>query len=241
NYLRRFLQYAENVSTGNMTAARSILDGLTPERTRQRFRAGETVILKEIRTQLEQQGFEVSEQVGQSGFRCSLAVKADANDHAYALGIQVDDEAWYRHENVLEQYYQRPAVLESFGWQVLTVYAKDWLQQPEKVMEEIFRRLGKPQHAAPLNAVLPQDAVPAGTTRMLYGEGKTEKFWEAAVSGSRLFIRQGKSGTKGQIQVRTCMDAADAEKEKEKLVEEKKNGGWKIAGEETPPAQTELF
>lgn len=241
NYLRRFLQYAENVSTGNMAAARNILDGLATGKSPQRYRTGGTVILKEIREQLEKLGLEVSEQVGQSGFRCSLAVKADAKDKAFSLGIQVDDEDWYRHENVLEQYYQRPAVLESFGWQVLTVYAKDWLQQPQKVMEDILRRLGKPKQAAPLNALIPQDAVPAGTTRLLQGEGKTEKFWEAAVSGSKLFIRQGKTGTKGQIQVKTCIDAADAEKEKEKLVEEKKNGGWRAAGEEASPGQPELF
>ncbi|WP_346320840.1 AAA domain-containing protein [Chitinophaga sp. YIM B06452] len=241
NYLRRFLQYAENVSTGNMAAARNILDSLATGKTPQRYRTGGTVILKEIREQLEKLGLEVTEQVGQSGFRCSLAVKADAKDKSFSLGIQVDDEDWYRHENVLEQYYQRPAVLESFGWQVLTVYAKDWLQQPQKVMEDILRRLGKPQQAAPLNAIIPQDAVPAGTTRLLQGEGKTEKFWEAAVSGSKLFIRQGKTGTKGQIQVKTCIDAADAEKEKEKLVEEKKNSGWKVAGEEASPGQPELF
>ncbi|MBO9154413.1 AAA domain-containing protein [Chitinophaga sp. GCM10012297] len=241
NYLRRFLQYAENVSTGNMSAARGILDALATGKPSQRYRSGDTVILKEIREQLEQQGLEVSEQIGQSGFRCSLAVKADPKDKAYALGIQVDDEAWYQHENVLEQYYQRPAVLESFGWQVLTVYAKDWLQQPQKVIEEILRRLGKPQQAAPLNSLIAQDAVPAGTTRLLQGEGKNEKFWEAAVSGSKLFIRQGKSGTKGQIQVKTCIDAEDAEKEKEKMIEEKKNGGWKLPGEADATGQPELF
>lgn len=241
NYLRRFLQYAENVSTGNMSAARGILDGLASGKPSQRYRTGDTVILKEIREQLEQLGLEVSEQVGQSGFRCSLAVKAGAKDAAYALGIQVDDEAWYQHQNVLEQYYQRPAVLESFGWQVLTVYAKDWLQQPQKVIEEILRRLGKPPQAAPLDSLIPQDAVPAGTTRLLQGEGKNEKFWEAAVSGPKLFIRQGKSGTKGQIQVKTCIDAADAEKEKERMIEEKKNGGWKLSGEAASPGQPELF
>ncbi len=241
NYLRRFLQYAENVSTGNMAAARNILDGLASGKPSQRYRAGDTVILREIKEQLEQHGLEVSEQVGQSGFRCSLAVKADAKDKSYTLGIQVDDEAWYQHKNVLEQYYQRPAVLESFGWQVLTVYAKDWLQQPQKVIEDILRRLGKPQQAAPLDSLIPQDAVPAGTTRLLQGEGKSAKFWEAAVSGSKLFIRQGKTGTKGQIQVKTCIDAEDAEKEKEKMITEKKNSGWKVAGEEASPEQPELF
>ncbi|RPE08202.1 DUF4011 domain-containing protein [Chitinophaga lutea] len=228
NYLRRFLQYAETVSTGNMQMAGNILHGLSSGRHAAHRRAGGTVILGEIREQLEQQGFSVSEQVGQSGFKCSLAVKARPDDKAYTLSIIVDDEQYYQHENVLEQYYQRPAILESFGWKTVTVYAKDWLLQPQRVLEDLLKHLGKTADAAPLNSLLPQDNLPDGTIRLLQGEGKNEKFWEIAVSGARLFIRQGKTGTKGQIQVQTCMDAADAEKQKNTLVDEKKAAGWRV-------------
>lgn len=231
-YLRRFLQYAEMVSTGNMGAASGILEGLSSGRHTTRSRTGGTVILREIREQLEQQGFTVNEQVGQSGFKCSLAVKIRPEDKAYALSIIVDDDQYYQHGNVLEQYYQRPAILENFGWKTVTVYAKDWLLQPQRVMEDLLKHLGKAPGAAPLNSLLPQQNVPEGTTRLLQGEGKSEKFWEAAISGARLFIRQGKTGTKGQIQVQTCIDAADAEKEKNRLVEEKKAAGWREAGGE---------
>jgi predicted DNA-binding WGR domain protein len=185
------------------------------------------VILQEIREQLEQLGFTVSEQVGQSGFKCSLAVKAQESDKAYALSIMVDDDNYYQHSDVLEQYYQRPAILESFGWRTITVYAKDWLLQPQKVMEEILKRLDRLPEARPLSSLIPQEATPAGTTRLISGEGKTAKFWEVAVSGGKLFIRQGRVGTKGQIQVKTCADAADAEKEKDLMVQEKVAAGWK--------------
>lgn len=227
NYLRRFLQYAETVSTGNMTMARSILDGLSTDKQTRRYRSGDTIILQEIREQLEQQGFSVTEQVGQSGFKCSLAVKAQENDNAYALSIIVDDDNYYQHADVLEQYYQRPAILESFGWRTITVYAKDWLLQPLRVMEEILKRLDRLPEATPLSSLIPQEATPAGTTRLTSGEGKTAKFWEIAVSGGKLFIRQGRIGTKGQIQVKTCADAADAEKEKDVMVQEKIAAGWK--------------
>lgn len=232
NYLRRFLQYAEMVSTGNMNQARNILDGLASGRHTAPYRTGDSVILAEIREQLEQQGFSVTEQVGQSGFKCSLAVKAKADDKAYTLSVIVDDDRYYQHNNVLEQYYQRPAILESFGWKTMTVYAKDWLLQPQRVLEELLKHLGKQADAAPLTSLLPQESLPDGTTRLLLGEGKNEQFWEVAVSGARLFIRKGKAGTKGQIQVQTCIDAADAEKEKTKLVDEKKRGGWCEGGAE---------
>lgn len=233
NYLRRFLHYAETVSTGHMEQARNILDGLASDKQSRNYRTGDTVILQEIREQLEQQGFTVSEQVGQSGFRCSLAVKAKPDDKTYALSILVDDDNYYRHENVLEQYYQRPAILESFGWKTMTVYAKDWLHQPQRVMEDILRRLDKAPEAAPLASIV---AAPAGTTRLVSGD----KFWEVAVSGAKLFIRQGKNGTKGAIQVKSCVDEADAEKEKEKLVKEKMDGGWKGLEDGTGTTQAEL-
>lgn len=227
NYLRRFLQYAEAVSTGNMAMTRNILDGLATDRSSAHYRIPDTVVLHDIRQQLEQMGFITATHVGQSGFKCSLAVKAKPEDKAFTLSILVDDESYYQHPDVLEQYYQRPAILESFGWRTITVYAKDWLQQPQKVMEDILRRLDRLPDAAPLSSLIPSAAIPAGTIRLVQGEGKQEKFWEVALSGAKLFIRQGKAGTKGQIQVKTCADAADAEKEQERMVQEKTAGGWK--------------
>lgn len=226
NFLARFLQYAEQVSAGNMKQARGVLDGLTTARPEGRFRSGDTVVLQEIREALEKEGITVAEQVGQSGFRCSLAVKAKPGDAQYALGIQVDDEAWYQHDNVLEQYYQRPAVMETFGWRTMTVYAKDWLSDPEKVIEDILKRLGR-QPAANGSTVLKAEQLPEGTVRLLSGEGKQEKFWEITATGAKLFIRHGKSGTKGQIEVKTCINEPDAEKEKEKAIAEKKAAGWR--------------
>ncbi|WP_333863485.1 AAA domain-containing protein [Chitinophaga sp.] len=226
NFLSKFLQYAEQVSTGNMKQARTVLDGLTSARPQGRFRSGDTVVLQEIREALEKEGLTVTEQVGQSGFRCSLAVKTKPEDAQFALGIQVDDEAWYQHDNVLEQYYQRPAVMETFGWRTMTVYAKDWLSDPEKVLEDILKRLGR-QPAASGIAEVKENTLPEGTTRLLMGEGKQEKFWEIKASGAKLLIRYGKSGTNGQIEVKTCMHEADAAKELEKAVAEKKAAGWR--------------
>ncbi len=226
NFLSRFLQYAEQVSSGNMKQARTVLDGLTTARPEGRFRSGDTVVLQEIREALEKEGLTVSEQVGQSGFRCSLAVKVRPDDVQFALGIQVDDEAWYQHDNVLEQYYQRPAVMETFGWRTMTVYAKDWLSEPEKVTEDILKRLGK-QAAVNGHSAVKEDALPEGTVRLLSGEGKQEKFWEINASGAKIIIRHGKSGTKGQIEVRTCINEPDAEKEKGKAIAEKKSAGWR--------------
>jgi predicted DNA-binding WGR domain protein/DNA polymerase III delta prime subunit len=140
NYLRLWLQYAELISEGRMSAARVILDGLTP-RKQGVAAITPTIMREEIRDQLVARGYVVAEQVGQSGFKCSLAVRRTPEDEQYALAILIDDDQHYRNDNLIEQYYQRPAILKSFGWRVLTVYAKDWLHQPQKVIEQVLKAL----------------------------------------------------------------------------------------------------
>jgi len=95
---------------------------------------------------LRARGHAVDEQVGQSRFRCDLAIRAagtdsDAGDSHYALGILVDTAAHYENRNVLERYVSRPRILDAFGWEVRQVLAKDWLHAPEAVLDEIEHAL----------------------------------------------------------------------------------------------------
>jgi hypothetical protein len=118
-YLRRFLQYAELVSSGKMYMARTILDGLTPHKPAGDNAMTPTVMLTQLKEQLIASGYEVAGPLGQSDFKCSLAVKRKVENETYALAILIDDENHYRNENLVEQYYQRPAILRDFGWKVL--------------------------------------------------------------------------------------------------------------------------
>ena len=53
-----------------------------------------------------------------------------------------------------------------------------------------------------------------------------KKFWEAAIETNKLIVRFGRSGTKGQTQIKTFADETSAEKEKNKLVKEKMLKGY---------------
>jgi len=252
NYFRRFLQYAENVSTGNMQIARTILDGLVVNKTTAETATGSNIVLKEIKQRLQKLGYEATGQVGQSDFKCSLAVKLNPADEEYALSILIDDDKHYSNLNLVEQYYQRPAILQSFGWRTMHVFAKDWLQQPEKIMEQIVRRL-KEEPAVEIFeeeeiisvaeemqiTVEPEPVLPADSPaqvlpgfenvqfdRFVFSEGSSNKFWEAAVQENKLIVRYGRIGTKGQVQLKTFADAEAAIKEKEKMIREKTGKGY---------------
>jgi predicted DNA-binding WGR domain protein len=135
--------------------ARTILDSLVPHLDEKLSASSSSIILTQIREQIRRLGYEVAEQVGQSDFKCSLAVKIKPEDESYALGILVDDEKHYRNKNLIEQYYQRPAILRDFGWKVMPVFARDWLHQPQKVMEQIQKEIR--EAARPLSAPQPAD------------------------------------------------------------------------------------
>jgi predicted DNA-binding WGR domain protein/uncharacterized protein YbcV (DUF1398 family) len=257
NYFKRFLQYSELVSCGDMKSARTILDSLVLHKKERSRSKADSIILQQIREQLEKKGYEVAEQVGQSDFKCSLAVKAKAGDTTYSLSILLDDDRHYKNENLLEQYYQRPAILQTFNWRTINVFAKDWLSQPDKVLELIVKRLHQEpgvveekvtetevlNEAAGANeegetstsipALVPE--APAAATpydhltfhRLINAEGETSRFWEAALDGCKLIVRYGRVGTKGQVHVKTFAKETTAQLEKDKMIKEKANKGYK--------------
>jgi len=256
SYLRRFLRYAELVSLGRMKEARTILDGLVLQKEAAGADPELTVFVRQLKQQIEYLGYEVAEQVGQSDFKCTLAVKLKSGDPEYALGILIDDGWHYQNRNLIEQYYQRPAILQTFGWKVLPVFAKDWLHQPQKVMEQIRKMMEEPKADAPpveagkKNTSVEITAVSAGDDpstggsmnaggkrglydelpfrRLHYREGGIEKFWEAAVDGRRLILRWGRVGTKGQLQLQHFPDVEAADLEMDKLIREKMEKGYQV-------------
>lgn len=247
NYLRRFLQYAEAVSTGNMATARLILDSLVLNKPATAAAASSTIVARELKQKLEELGYEVAERVGQSDFKCSLAIRQKHDDDAYTLSILIDDDKHYSNNNLVEQYYQRPAILQSFGWRYIQVLAKDWLQDPAKVVEHVLRRLKEDPVApvpladipAPVITPIPEPIAPKAQEtpslpgfddvqfeRLVFTDATSNKFWEAGTQNNKLVVRYGRVGTKGQVQVKTFADAEKATKEKEKMVKEKLGKGY---------------
>lgn len=252
SYFKHFLQYAALISEGNTDTARTVLDSLVVNQSNKAATRETDVVLRQIKQAIASEGYAVAEQVGHSNFKCSLAVKAKAEDEMYTLGILIDDDQHYGNTNLLEQYYQRPAVLQGFGWRVLHVFAKDWLTHPQKVLKQILRGLEhEPERLITLNEVQPitptvveqpirreqqlvqaeeQTATPythLTFESFAFTDTKSNKFWEAALEENKLIVRFGRIGTKGQIQVKTFASPDLAQKEKEKLVREKVGKGYK--------------
>lgn len=74
---------------------------------------------------LRERGHAVDLDLGASGFRCDLAVRAP---HAggQPLAIPLDGDDFYASGTSNERFRLRPAMLAAFGWKVELVLEKDW-------------------------------------------------------------------------------------------------------------------
>lgn len=232
SYFKRFLHYAEMVSTGNLSLARTILDGLVLKQGKdQQIASKWTTVSQELKQALENKGYVVEELVGQSIFKCSLAVRKSTTDLHYQLGILLDDEAHYQNGDLVEQYFQRPAILQSFGWEVISVFAKDWCEAPEHVLHQITSKL-EGKGAEPSVSVVPDvKTTPQSTspyTELTTADGS--RFWRVAQVEKQLHITEGKVGSNGLVQVSTYSSEVEALLKFNNLVE-----GQLAAGFIKPP------
>lgn len=239
NYFKRFLHYAEMISTGNTTQARTILDSLMTGEKWQRAKTDTTpsATAMQLKKALEAKGYMVGVEIGQSSFKCSLAVKKQAADSFYSVGILLDDELHYQNSDVIEQYYQRPAILQAFGWKMVHVYAKDWLEDKEGVLQMLVRAIQEDNMAGAASAVtdpqkLPVQEANAETDAALVTvtalvSPERGLFWAIDRSGSQLTQRFGRTGTKGQLQVKTYATEEEAVVAQEALIQEHLGAGFK--------------
>lgn len=141
NSLKHFLQYAESVSKGDDVLARRVLENLNPlARKALAPTARGDAVIEALAAALRARGHEVDLNVGQSKFRCDLAVRGNG-DGFYQLGILVDTDGHYANPNLLDRYLMQPSILRAFGWRVVWVLTKDWYHNAEDVLKRIDRML----------------------------------------------------------------------------------------------------
>ena len=143
--LKSYLRYAEAVSTGDAESAARVLRGMSRwheegGEDEERGAPGVDPVAAQLEEALAARGYAVDHAVGQSHFRCDLAVRRDG-DETYRLGIQLDGPAYYEQDDLLERDMMRPKLLRNFGWKTAFVPAKDWHENSEKVLEEIVHLL----------------------------------------------------------------------------------------------------
>ncbi len=257
NSLKNFLHYAEAVSQGDEATARRVLENLNPLSRKALAPAGENdAVVEKLAAALRERGYAVDLKVGQSKFRCDLAVRRTP-DSLYQLGILVDTEAHYANPNLLDRYLMQPTILRAFGWRFALVLTKDWYHNPEDVLARLEKLLkdekadesaaAEPEPTvdpqpvaivqpaepaspssppAPSPAPPPVTDSPATVRHFEFVSDSSRKFWEIALAGNAFTVRFGRIGTAGQSQSKSFPDADKAKIEAGKLIAEKVKKGY---------------
>ncbi len=171
NSLKNFLHYAEAVSKGDEVTARRVLENLNPlSRKALALLSKGDVVVEQLAVALRQRGYAVDLNVGQSKFRCDLAVRSKA-DSLYQLGILVDTDGHYANPNLLDRYLMQPGILKAFGWRFALVLTKDWYHTPEEVLARLEKLLQgqemeaetEPEEEEPVETIKPPAALETAT------------------------------------------------------------------------------
>ncbi|MFT7640514.1 MAG: hypothetical protein ACI9G1_002257, partial [Pirellulaceae bacterium] len=135
--LKAYLRYAEAASIGDSNSAGVVLQQLAKTRGGGKNLPShiDDEIADQIAAALEEVGIAVDRNVGQSHFRCNLAIRhpREAN---YCLGILLDSEEDYN-SDTLEREVMRPRLLAAFGWKIMRLIAKDWVHDRAGTLQRI--------------------------------------------------------------------------------------------------------
>jgi predicted DNA-binding WGR domain protein len=95
-------------------------------------------------------------------------------------------------------------------------------------LDDGFVERGKaaPRAAAPVPAPAAAAGKPGGVRHFEFVEGKSSKFWEVWVTGSRMTTRYGRIGSEGTMTVKDYPDEAQARRAADKLISEKLGKGY---------------
>ncbi|MGZ0150286.1 AAA domain-containing protein [Kribbella sp. WER1] len=141
NTLRRFLGYAAAVSRGDQQAAKSALVSYNLRTTR--TVQPTTPVVEQLAAALTARGVEVDVAVGESVFRCDLALKLP-DDDGYRLAVLVDTPERVASDTLLERLTTHPSALATTGWRVHHVLTTDWTRSPDAVVSQLLDALRRP-------------------------------------------------------------------------------------------------
>ena len=141
NTLRAFLGYASSMSRGDALGASGQLRSFG-ERGRRSTDGpvADGPVIAQLAAALRERGIEAVERLGQSHFRCDLALRRPG-DGAYRVAVLVDHRERVGAQPVVERLVSHPLVLAGAGWRVAHVLTKDWFERPDEVLVGLEREL----------------------------------------------------------------------------------------------------
>lgn len=142
--LKSYLKYVKavaNVQREQITAVVQEINENVNTQVQQKELHFDSPFEEQVYKQLRSLGYEVTTQVGMSGYRIDLAI-VDPNDPSkYILGIECDGAMYHSSVNAKERDVYRQRFLESRGWTIERIWSRNWWRNPSAETERIDRKV----------------------------------------------------------------------------------------------------
>lgn len=142
--LKSYLKYARAVSNGKIEDINAVIQEINETVNThivQQALHFDSPFEEQVYQQLRNLGYEISTQVGMSGYRIDMAV-VHPNDHSrYILGIECDGAMYHSSPSARERDVYRQRYLESRGWTIERIWSRNWWKDPINEIERIDRRI----------------------------------------------------------------------------------------------------
>jgi very-short-patch-repair endonuclease len=96
---------------------------------------------EQVYKQLRNLGYEVTTQVGMSGYRIDMAIVHPNDSSRYILGVECDGAMYHSSQNAKERDVYRQKFLESRGWTIERIWSRNWWKSPGSEIERIHERV----------------------------------------------------------------------------------------------------
>jgi len=141
--LKDFLEYANAVSNNDSEKVEQILNSLSSgmNKTQQQTKQFDSEFEELVHDRLENLGYTVETQVGQSGYRIDLGIVHPNDSSKYILGVECDGAMFHSGKSVRERDVMRQKFLERRGWTIDRIWSRNWWRNPDKEVQRIKERI----------------------------------------------------------------------------------------------------
>jgi very-short-patch-repair endonuclease len=134
-HLHRYLDYAERGAAAlELTQPQGAGEPASP-------------LEADVAAELRRLGYEVTPQVGCSGYRIDLGVRDPAAPGSFLLAVECDGATYHSAATARDRDRLRQYVLEQLGWRVHRIWSPDWIYRRADEVERLRRVLASPQVA----------------------------------------------------------------------------------------------
>lgn len=96
---------------------------------------------EQVYHQLRNLGYEVTTQVGMSGYRIDMAIVHPHDSSRYIVGIECDGAMYHSSANAKERDVYRQRFLESRGWTIERIWSRNWWKNSSAEIERIDQKV----------------------------------------------------------------------------------------------------